>query len=255
MYFRFCKLSILKWQYGIYDSVASNLSLVLGPHPSFSQGISCLQTPLLRVDIFWWLLSSTFLLLPVSPILHLLDSRLVEKRFLTEKVLNEMEFCILLLCQKFWNPVLFSNQAPTKCFNLPANGTSGILFDKNNLFINGWTFLDSHWIGFSGFKSTLKKVCCWVAIPTISLLLSPCLSVVGMTLLLLLLLVTIMEFSRSGFCEKKLLPLTFSWCLWGDKWKGLSVFYKILLGLFLWFDSVSNMVPELFSEQIFVMFL
>ena len=58
----------------------------------------------------------------------------------------------------------------------------------------------------------LKKVCCGVVVPTISLLLTPCLSVVGMTLLMLL-LVTIMEFFRSGFCEKKSLPLTFSRCV------------------------------------------
>ena len=45
------------------------------------------------------------------------------------------------------------------------------------------------------------------------------LSVAGMTSLLLL-LVTIKEFFRSGLCEKKLLPLTFSRCVWGTKWKG-----------------------------------
>ena len=48
-------------------------------------------------------------------------------------------------------------QALTKCFSLPANGTTGMFFGKNNLFINGWTFLDSQWTGFSGFKSMLKK--------------------------------------------------------------------------------------------------
>ena len=69
---------------------------------------------------------------------------------------------------------------PTKCFDLPANGTSGILIDKNNLFIDGWTFLDSHWISFTGFKSMLNKVCCGLVTLTISLLLTPCLSVVGM---------------------------------------------------------------------------
>ena len=58
----------------------------------------------------------------------------------------------------------------------------------------------------------LKKICCGVVIPTISLLLNPCLSVVG-TALLLLLLVTIMEFFRSGFGEKKLLSLTFRQCM------------------------------------------
>ena len=48
-----------------------------------------------------------------------------------EKVLNEIEFCILCYVQNF---VIFA-QAPTKCFNVPVNRT--LLFDKNNLFING----------------------------------------------------------------------------------------------------------------------
>ena len=43
--------------------------------------------------------------------------------------------------------------------------------------------------------------------PIISLLLTPCLSVVGITLLLLL--VTIMEFFRSGFWEKNVFPSHF----------------------------------------------
>ena len=69
-----------------------------------------LQTPLLMVEIFWWLSSSIFLLPPVSPTLSLLDSELAAKRFLTEKVLNEMEFRILLLCPKLWDPALFSSR-------------------------------------------------------------------------------------------------------------------------------------------------
>ena len=72
----------------------------------------------------------------------------------------------------------------------------------------------------------LKKVCCGVVIPTISLLLTPCLSVVGMAWLLLL-LVNIIEIFRSGFCEKKILPLIFSWCVWGAKWIGLSCSMQI----------------------------
>ena len=36
-------------------SVVSNLSLVFGPRSSFLQGISCLQTPLLIVELSWWL--------------------------------------------------------------------------------------------------------------------------------------------------------------------------------------------------------
>ena len=54
----------------------------------------------------------------------------------------------------------------------------------------------------------LKKVCCGGNRP-ISLLLTPCLPVVGLTLLLLLLLVTITEFFQYGFCEKKNCPLHF----------------------------------------------
>ena len=92
----------------------------------------------------------------------------------------------------------------------------------------------------------LKKVCCGVVIPTISLLLTPCLSVVGMAWLLLL-LVNIIEIFRSGFCEKHFLPLIFSWCVWGAKWKGLFVFQANVFRLLLGFDTVSNMVPKLFS--------
>ena len=82
---------------GYMHSVASNLSLVFDPHPSFLQGISCLQTPLLIVEFFGWLF-------PVSTHYWL------GREFLTEKVLNEMEFRILLLCPKFWDPMLFSSR-------------------------------------------------------------------------------------------------------------------------------------------------
>ena len=88
-------------------SVASNLSLVFGPYSSFLQGISCLQTLVLMVELFRWFPSSTFILPPVSPILSLLDLLSVGKGFLIKKVLNEMKFCIYLLCLKFWDPVLF----------------------------------------------------------------------------------------------------------------------------------------------------
>ena len=107
-----------------------------------------------------------------------------------------------------WSCVIFI-PAPTKCLILSANKTSGILIDKKNHFINGWNFLDSSWIGFSGFKSMLKKVCCGAVIPAIFLLLTPCLSVVNMTLLVLL-LVTIMGSFRSGICKKTFVPHIFS---------------------------------------------
>ena len=78
----------------------------------------------------------------------------------------------------------------------------------------------------------LKKVYCGTVIRTISLLLTPCLSVVGMTLLLLL-LVTIMEFFRSGFCKKKLLPLTFFGACDGLYEKGFLYSIKISWVCFL----------------------
>ena len=86
---------------GYIHSVASNLSLLFDLHPSFLQGLSYLQTPLLMVELFWWLPLATFLLRPVSPILSLLDSLLVGKGFLTENILNEMEFCTFYYVQNF----------------------------------------------------------------------------------------------------------------------------------------------------------
>ena len=77
----------------------------------------------------------------------------------------------------------------------------------------------------------LKKVCCGGNRP-ISLLLAPCLSVVGLTLLLLL-LVTITEFFRSGFCEKKFLPLHFLNAYDGLNEKGFLCPTKISLVCFL----------------------
>ena len=95
---------------GYRHTVVSNLSLVFGPYPSFLEGISFVQTPFLMDKLLWWLPSLTFLLPPFSPILPLLDSLLVGKGFLTEEVLNERKFCILLQCPKSWDPVLFSSR-------------------------------------------------------------------------------------------------------------------------------------------------
>ena len=136
-------------------------------------------------------------------------------------------------------------QAPTKCFNLPRYGTSGILFDKNNLFISGWTFLDSHWIVFSEFKSMLKKVCCGLHVSTISLLLPPRLSIVGMTLLPLL-LVAIMKIFRFAFVRKNFCPSHFLGACEGLNEKGFLFSIKISLVCFLGFDGASNMVPKIF---------
>ena len=68
----------------------------------------------------------------------------------------------------------------------------------------------------------LRNVCCGAVICNISLLLTACLPVVGM-MLLLLLLVTIMEFFRSGFREKKLLPFIFLGAFEGLNEKGFCV--------------------------------
>ena len=75
-------------------------------------GQSTLSTPelisgdrLINSDIL-----RTLCAFPFSPILPLLDSLLVGKGFLTEEVLNERKFCILLQCPKSWDPVLFSSR-------------------------------------------------------------------------------------------------------------------------------------------------
>ena len=78
----------------------------------------------------------------------------------------------------------------------------------------------------------LKKVCRGVVISTISLLLTPCLSVVGMTLLLLL-LVTIMEFFPSGFCEKNFCSSHFLCACQGLNEKGFLCSIKISQFCFL----------------------
>ena len=102
MYFSFCKPSILKWQYGIH--AFSCFKFIAG---LWSQSFFFTRNMLLTNSHFdGWLPSLTFFLPPVPTIRLLLDSLLVGKGFLTEKVLNEMELCILLLCPKFWDPVL-----------------------------------------------------------------------------------------------------------------------------------------------------
>ena len=78
----------------------------------------------------------------------------------------------------------------------------------------------------------LKKVRFWLVAPAISLLLTPCLSVVGM-MLLLLLLVSIMEFFRSSFCEKNFCLSHFLGACEGLNKKGFLGFTKISLVYFL----------------------
>ena len=97
------------------QSFVSILSLYFGPHFSFLQNFS-----------------SNFFLLPVATILPLLEILLVGKEFLTEKALNQMNFVsIFILRPKFCS----FHPGSRKCLNLSANGTSGILFEKNNLSI------------------------------------------------------------------------------------------------------------------------
>ena len=78
----------------------------------------------------------------------------------------------------------------------------------------------------------LKKVCFGVVIPTISLLLTPCLSVVGMTLLLLL-LVIIMEIFDQVFVRKNFCPSHFLSACEGLNEKGFLCSIKISLVCFL----------------------
>ena len=148
MYFRLCKPSILKWQYGIYAFSCFKFITVLWPPSSFFTG-----NKLLRNSPFDGL---TFLIAPFFNI------------YFTPSFINSSPFWLTIGWEKTfdwkgfewngtWCPFTISKilgscvifiQAPTKCFNLPSNRTSGILFDKNNLFINGWTFLDSYWIQY-----------------------------------------------------------------------------------------------------------
>ena len=88
----FANLPFWSGNMGHMHSYISNLSLVFGTHPSILQGIICLQTSVLMVELFWWLPSSTFLLPPTSPILDLLDSLMVGKGFLTEMKWNLVSF-------------------------------------------------------------------------------------------------------------------------------------------------------------------
>ena len=187
MYFRFCKPSFLKWQYRIYAFSCFKFITGLWPRSFFFT-----RNKLLANSPFDCFTNSS-----PSGVTIVWEEIFDRKGFEWNGIL-----CPFTLSKILESCVNFI-QAPTKCFNLPDNRAFGIVFNRNNLFNNEWTYLDSHWIGFCEFKSMLKKVCCGVVIPTIYVLQIPCMSVVGMTLLLLLLLVTIMEFFRSDFCEKK----------------------------------------------------
>ena len=168
MYYRFCKPPILKRHYGI----KANLSPAFGIHASFLQGIRCSETPLLMVELFWWLLLSTFLLPPDSLIFPFHDSQLVGKGYLTVKVLNEMGFCILLLCPKPCDPVLFSCR-------LLQNVSIFLLMERLGCFLTtliflsiGGPFLISTELAFLNSNTCWRRfaveqiyrpyLCCWL---------------------------------------------------------------------------------------------
>ena len=158
-----------------WHSIASDLSLVFGPHFSFLQGIHTLLT---NFRFNGW----TFLIVPffnISFTFSFTNSSCSKSTIGWEGIFDWKGF--------EWNGILYPFtvskvlesyvvliQTPTAFFNFPANRMSGELFGKNNLFVNGWTFLDSHRIDFPGFKPMLKKVCCGAVISTISLLVSHC---------------------------------------------------------------------------------
>ena len=145
-------------------------SLVFGPHSCFLQGISFFTNS--RFD------GLTFLMVPFFNIsftsrftnsppfsTHYWLGRDFWKCFEWNGILHPFTmFKILGSC------VIFI-QAPTKCFNLPVVGMSEILFDKNNLFINGWPFLDSTelvfldlnlcWRSFAVEQLFLPYFCYW----------------------------------------------------------------------------------------------
>ena len=104
MFFRFCKLSILKWKYGIYAFSCFKFISGLWPRSFFFT-----RNKLLELDGWTFLMAFFFNISFTSSSTNFSPSWLtiVRKRYLTEKVLNEVGFCILLLCPKSWDPVLF----------------------------------------------------------------------------------------------------------------------------------------------------
>ena len=151
MYFIFCKPSTLKWQYGIIQLLQIyHWSLT----PILLRNKLLTSTPF---DDWIFLMAPFFNISFTSSFTYSSSSRLTIgwegisdwKGFEWNGILYPFTMSKIL-----GSSIIFI-QAPTKCFNLPANETSRILFDKNNLFINGWIFLVSHWIGFSRFQSML----------------------------------------------------------------------------------------------------
>ena len=142
MYFRFCKTSNLRWQYGIYAFSCFKFITGLWPLSFFFTGNNLLT----NYPFNGW----TFLMVPlfnisftsVSAIVHLLDSLLVGKEFLTVKVLNVMKFCITLLCPKVWDPVLFSSR-------LLQNVSVFLLMEQLECFLARIIFYQ--WVNLSWF--------------------------------------------------------------------------------------------------------
>ena len=164
----FCKPSILKWQCEIY--AFSCFKFITGLWPSsffFTRNKLLTNSPF---DGWTSLMALFFNISFTSSFTSSYPSRLTIgwEGIFDWKGFEWNGILYPFTMSKILGSCVIFIQAPTKCFSLPANGTSGIFFDKNNLFINGWTFLDFHWIGFSEFKCMLKKICCWVVIPTIS---------------------------------------------------------------------------------------
>ena len=104
----------------------------------------------------------------------LLNSLLTGKGFLTKKVLNEMGFCILLLCPKFWDLLLFSSKLPLSDSIFLLMERPGNFLTRINFLSVGETFLipfeldflDSIpcWRMFAGEQLYLPYFYCWLPV-------------------------------------------------------------------------------------------
>ena len=152
---------------GYRHSIASNLSMVFAPPFFFVKRNKLLTNspfdgwiPLLIVDGSFL---QNFFYLQFYQIFPFSTHYWLGRNFWLKRFWMKWNFACFYCVQKFGISAMLI-QAPAKSFNLPANGTFEIFFDKYNLFISGWIFLHSHWIWFSGFKSMLKNVCCGAVI-------------------------------------------------------------------------------------------
>lgn len=132
------------------------------------------NSPFDGVELFWWLPFSGFLLAPVSPIPPHPESLLAGKGFFNEKVFSKMEFCILLLCPKSWNPMLFSSKLLQHfliflLIERLEHFLARIIFssmDEPFLIPTELIFLDSHpcWRKFVVEQLYLPYLCYWVTV-------------------------------------------------------------------------------------------